>query len=41
MIDKGYEDELARRLSVALFNFLGENHEVTKKFRRKFDMALY
>ena len=38
---KSCYDELARRLVIALFHYLGESNEVTKTFRRKFDMALY
>jgi putative thioredoxin len=41
MIDKPYLDELARRLVIALFHYLGESHEITRKYRRQFDMALY
>ena len=33
--------ELARRQVIAIFHYLGESHEVTKKYRRQFDMALY
>ena len=41
MIDKPYMDELARRLVIAIFHYLGEGHEITRAYRRKFDMALY
>lgn len=41
MLDKPYLDELARRLVIALFHYLGEAHEITRKYRRQFDMALY
>jgi putative thioredoxin len=41
MMDKSYEDELARKTCIAYFHFLGVDHEVTKTFRRRFDMALY
>jgi putative thioredoxin len=41
MADKEYANQLARRLVVSLFFLLGEEHEFTKKFRRKFSMALY
>jgi len=40
-IDKTYADDLPRRASIALFRLLGNEHEVTKNFRWKFDMALY
>lgn len=41
MINKSYYDELASRLVIALFHYLGESNEVTRTFRRQFDMALY
>ncbi|WPP49895.1 thioredoxin [Catalinimonas niigatensis] len=41
MMDKNYCDELPRRASVALFLMLGEQHPITKKYRRQFNMALY
>jgi len=41
MVDKHYANDLPRRLAIALFTYLGNDHEVTKKYRRKFDMALY
>lgn len=41
MIEKQYFDEFARRLVIALFHYLGESHEITRKYRRQFDMALY
>ena len=41
VINKSYYDELARRLVIALFHYLGESNEVTRTFRRQFDMALY
>lgn len=40
-INKDYKDELARKAVVALFQYLGEQHEITKKFKRRFSMALY
>ena len=39
--NKSYYDELARRLVIALFHHLGESNEVTRTFRRQFDLALY
>lgn len=39
--DKTYLDELPRRATIAMFRWLGEGHELTKKYRRRFDMALY
>lgn len=41
MIDKGYCDELPRKSVIAIFNLLGSDHELTRKFRKRFDMALY
>ena len=41
MLNKKYLDEFARRLIVAIFHFMGESHEVTKRYRRQFDMVLY
>jgi len=41
MSDKSYNDELPRKAAIAVFVFLGNDHEITKKYRRKFDMALY
>lgn len=40
-IDKPYHEELARRLVIALFHYLGESNEITRAYRRQFDMALY
>jgi len=41
VIDKKYKDDLPRKTIIAFFNFLGPDHEVTRKYRRRFDMALY
>lgn len=41
MLDKQYCNELPRRATIALFHVLGNEHELTKKYRRRFDMALY
>ncbi len=41
MADKKYCDELPRKSTIAIFSLLGPDHELTKKYRRKFDMALY
>jgi putative thioredoxin len=41
LIDKNYHDELPRRAAIALFRTWGNEHELTRKFRRQFDMALY
>jgi putative thioredoxin len=40
-VNKSYMNELPRRLCVALFTVLGNNHEVSQAFRRRFDMSLY
>ena len=39
--DKSYQNELARRLVIALFHYLGEGNAITRKYRRQFDMAIY
>ena len=39
--DKTYLDEIARRMCVAIFNIFGQEHELNKKYRRRFDMYLY
>ena len=41
MLQKSYRNELARRVCVALFHRLGEESEVTQKYRRRFNIALY
>ena len=41
LVDKTFDNDLPRKLAIALFTLLGPTHEVTKKYRRKFDMALY
>ncbi|MDN5200553.1 thioredoxin [Fulvivirgaceae bacterium BMA10] len=41
VLDKNYCDELPRKATIALFGILGKEHELTKKYRRQFDMALY
>jgi putative thioredoxin len=41
MKNKSYENESAREACIALFYYLGTDHELTRKFRRRFDMALY
>jgi putative thioredoxin len=35
------KNELARRTGIALFHFLGNQHPVTKEYRKLFDMAIY
>jgi putative thioredoxin len=41
MTNKSCYEELARRLVIALFHYLGESNEITRAYRRQFDMALY
>lgn len=41
LLDKSYQDEIPRRACIALFNLWGKDHPLTKKYRRRFDMALY
>jgi putative thioredoxin len=41
IVNKNYQNELARKLALAIFHILGESNELTKNYRRKFDMALY
>ncbi len=40
-LEKSFYDELARKATIAIFNYLGEKNELTLKHRRQFDMALY
>lgn len=40
-IDKSFQDDLPRKAAIALFRLLGAKHELTKKYRWRFDMALY
>ncbi len=40
-IDKSYAKHLPRKAAIALFRILGPEHELTKAWRRQFDMALY
>lgn len=39
--DKVYLQGLARRACVALFNWLGKQHDLTRKYRRRFEMYLH
>lgn len=41
MTDRSFKDDAARKACVALFKLLGDKHPVTKKWRRRFSMALY
>lgn len=40
-LDKSFHFDLPRKTALALFDFLGKDHEITKKFRKKFEMVLY
>ncbi len=40
-IDKKHKNELPRKASIALFRWLGNDNEITKNYRWRFDMALY
>lgn len=40
-LQKSYRNELARRVCISLFHQLGEQHEITLKYRKRFNMALY
>lgn len=39
--DRSIDDDGARRGCIAIFSMLGESHETTKAWRRRFSMALY
>lgn len=39
--DRYYDDDGSRRACVAIFRFLGEDHEVTKEYRQVFASVLY
>lgn len=39
--DRYYDDDGSRKACIAIFKFLGEEHETTKKYRRDFSSALY
>jgi len=39
--DRHYGDDGSRRACIAIFKFLGEDHEITKKYRPTFTSALY
>jgi putative thioredoxin len=39
--DKHFRDDLPRKAAIALFHIWGNDHDLTRKYRRKFDMALY
>ena len=39
--DRYYDDDGARRACIAIFKYLGEENEITQKYRREFSRALY
>jgi putative thioredoxin len=39
--DRTYDDEGSRKACIAIFKYLGEDHEITLKHRRDFGSALY
>lgn len=39
--DRFYADDIARKACIAIFKYLGEEHEITIKYRRDFSSALY
>ncbi len=41
MRDKSHQRELPRRSAIALFHLWGSDHDLTIRFRKLFDMALY
>ncbi|MCX7744550.1 MAG: tetratricopeptide repeat protein [Flavobacteriales bacterium] len=41
MRNKQAYDEIARRVCIALFHRWGDQHPLTLKYRRRFNMALY
>ena len=41
MKNKDYENGISKDACIAVFYYLGHNHETTRRFRRRFDMALY
>jgi putative thioredoxin len=40
-IDKNYQGDLPRKSAIAFFRLWGKEHELTKRYRRRFDMVLY
>ena len=39
--DRYYDDDGSRKVCIAIFKYLGEEHEITLKYRRDFGSALY
>jgi putative thioredoxin len=40
-IERNYDDDGARKACIAIFKYLGEEHEITLRYRRDFGSALY
>jgi putative thioredoxin len=40
-LNRPYDDDGARKACIAIFKFLGEEHEITKQYRKEFSSALY
>jgi putative thioredoxin len=41
LTDRNYHNDGARKACIAIFKYLGEKHNITKKYRPKFSSALY
>jgi len=41
MMDKTLDQDLPRKAAIALFHLWGPQHELTRTYRKRFDMALY
>lgn len=39
--DRNYDDDGSRKVCIAIFEYLGEKHEITQKHRCNFGSALY
>jgi putative thioredoxin len=39
--DRAFDDDGARRACLAVFTYLGEEHEITRRYRREFSSALF
>ena len=40
-IDKRYNDDMPRKTCLAIFKYLGDNNEITKRYRSLLNAALY
>ncbi len=41
LVDKNYHNDLPRKVAIALFRLLGNEHPISRDYRWRFDMALY